>query len=353
MKTLVVRLEPSQGPCPEIERLARIVDEGGLVAIPTETVYGIAVSLRDQDAMRRLYRVKGRPADRPLTVHLGSADALHAHVPEPDTTTRKLVARYWPGPLTLVVPDRFGRPTGFRVPDLRVTQSFLSTCKTRIGCPSANPTGMPPPRSADEVLEHFDGLIDAVLDAGPARHGTSSTVVRVDDGKLEILREGVVPPEELAETAARVLLFVDGEDTYEAPLAAALARRDLARRLDCDVLDLAAHGYRVVSAGTGALRDRPATAEARAVADDLDLDLTSHRSTPLTPTLAAGADRLYLLDPSHRETILAFAPEAAPQTFPLHRAGTRTLTADGHGMEAAHRLARELTLCLEDRAQEL
>src|SRR5262245_64452410 len=97
VRTEVLRVDPQKGPWPELARIARLVDDGGLVAFPTETVYGIAVNLRDEAAMRRLYQVKGRASAKPLTVHLSSPDALEPSVRDLPRTARKLVARFWPG----------------------------------------------------------------------------------------------------------------------------------------------------------------------------------------------------------------------------------------------------------------
>jgi len=128
VRTEVVRLDPKTGPWPELARIARIVDDGGLVAFPTETVYGIAANLRDEAAVRRLYQAKGRADEKPLTVHLASAAAAAPLVKEISRPAQKLIARFWPGPLNVVIPDRHGRPTGFRVPDLR---SRRSSCVSR------------------------------------------------------------------------------------------------------------------------------------------------------------------------------------------------------------------------------
>ncbi len=153
MRTEVVRLDPREGPWPELARLARLVDDGGLVAIPTETVYGIAVNLRDEAAVRRLYQAKGRSETKPITVHLHAAEALSAIVRDVPRPAAKLAARFWPGPLTLVIRDRHGRPTGFRVPDLPVAREFLRLATARVGAPSANPSGEEPAVDAEKVLE--------------------------------------------------------------------------------------------------------------------------------------------------------------------------------------------------------
>jgi L-threonylcarbamoyladenylate synthase len=319
VRTEVVRLDPKAGPWPELARIARIVDDGGLVGFPTETVYGIAANLRDEDAVRRLYRAKGRADEKPLTVHLPSTAAVMQHVKEIPRPAQKLMARFWPGPLNVVIPDRHGRPTGFRAPDMPLAQEFLRLATCRVGATSANPSGGADAVTADEVMAHFDGLLDVVIDGGRCRHGKASTVVRVSGEGVEVLREGVVPAAEIREATARSLLFVCTGNRCRSPMAAAFAADLLARRAGVSVDDLLEAGYRVGSAGTGCLRGQPATAEAVAAARRYGCDLLSHRSRPLTPSLIEDADEIYVMTADHSASILAFASEAEGRVKRLGR----------------------------------
>ena len=186
-----------------IAKAARILERGGLVAVPTETVYGLAARADDAAAVARIYEAKGRPSFNPLIVHV--RDVAHARqLAEWNAVADGLAALHWPGPLTLVLPLRAGAglspqvtaglPTiALRVPAHTVMSELLSACAFPLAAPSANRSGFISPTSANHVLASLDGRIDAVLDAGPTERGVESTIVAVrGDGTLEELRPGPV-----------------------------------------------------------------------------------------------------------------------------------------------------------------
>lgn len=180
-----------------VEEAGRLLREGKLVAFPTETVYGLGVHLEDPDAVARLYRVKGRPAEKALTLAIAEhADLKRHHIPL-SPFARKLAERFWPGPLTLILRKEGTGKIGVRMPGHPVARSILQKAGVPIGLPSANPSGQTPPRSAEEVLAYFEGLIDLVLDGGRTPLGVSSTVVEVDDTSWTMVREGAIPEKEI------------------------------------------------------------------------------------------------------------------------------------------------------------
>ncbi len=349
MRTEVVRLDPRKGPWPELGHIARIVDDGGLVAFPTETVYGIAVNLRDEAAVRRLYQAKGRADEKPLTVHLPSPEAIGPLVRDVPRSAQKLISRFWPGPLTIVMPDRHGRPTGFRVPDLPVAQALLRLTTSRVGASSANPSGGEAAVTAEEVLAHFDQVLDLVIDGGRCRHANSSTVVRADDEGVAVLREGVVPAAEIREATARSLLFVCTGNRCRSPMAAAFAADLLARRAGVKPHELLEAGYRVGSAGTGCLRGTPPTAEAQAAALRYGCDISPQRSRPLTPTLIEESDEIYVMTAEHRVSILAFAADAADRVRLLDRSGKDIPDPYGQGQAQYERASALIHRAIEER----
>ncbi|MCG3135087.1 MAG: Threonylcarbamoyl-AMP synthase [Planctomycetes bacterium] len=353
MRTRVVRVDEKDTASPHLAEAGRIVREGGLVGFPTETVYGIALDLRDEEAVRRLYRVKGRPDHKPITVHLPDAEALRDHLREMPRAAWKLARTFWPGPLTLVLDDRHGRPTGFRVPDHAACRAFLRHAACVVGGTSANLSGDEPATDAKTVAETFDGLLDLVIDGGPCRHQVASTVVRVTDrvrsGAPEILREGAIPPEEIADAAAKSLLFVCSGNTCRSPLAAAFARDLLARRFQCGSEELASHGYRVASAGTSARRGETASAAAHAAARAWNCDLTAHRARNVTPSLVEDADDIFVMTAEQRASILAFTPEAATRVRLLDPAGKDIPDPHGEGDDAYRAAAERIHRVIEQR----
>jgi len=350
MRTRVVTVDPHEGPWPALDELAAILEDGGLVAIPTETVYGIAVNVRDEAAVRRLAQVRGRAADGAPTVHLADAEMLFRGLRQPPVAVRKLAARFWPGPLTIIVSDRHGRPTGYRVPDLAVTRALLARSDCRIGAVAAAVEGAAPAVTANDVLESFDGVIDAVLDGGECRHGARSSIARVfPSGDVELVREGVVPEAEMRDATARTVLFVCSANRCRSPLAAALATRLLARRTGVDEWDLLAAGFRVESAGTGCLHGAPATPEAEAVASARGLDLSTHRARPLTHTVLEQADDIFVMTRAQQASIAEFVPEARDRVHTLDRKGRDIPDPFGHGPEAYEKVAAVILAALQAR----
>ncbi len=201
-----------------IARAADLLRGGGLVALPTETIYGLAARADDDPAVARIYRAKGRPGFNPLIVHVASLASAEALAEFPDRA-RELAAAHWPGPLTLVLPRRrdatlaaavtAGLPTvALRCPAHPAMKAVLEQVGGPLAAPSANRSGFVSPTTADHVLATLDGRIDAVLDAGPCSAGIESTILAVrPDGRVELLRPGPIASEK------------DGADTsaIEAP----------------------------------------------------------------------------------------------------------------------------------------
>ena len=200
MKTLILK--------DNIREAAGILQGGGLVAVPTETVYGLAGNGLDENAVEKIYEVKGRPSVKPLSlmVHDESAmDALCLDVPE---QAKLLAGRFWPGPLTIVLKARDmipsvvlagGDTVGLRCPDHPMTLELLRCCGLPLAAPSANPSGAESPKTAQKVLEYFDGRIDAVIDGGPCGIGTESTILDMSARPFRILRQGALAAEAIAD----------------------------------------------------------------------------------------------------------------------------------------------------------
>jgi L-threonylcarbamoyladenylate synthase len=178
---------------------ARLLRAGGLVSFPTETVYGLGADATNPKAIDRLNRVKGRPPEKPYSLHLHAPEQMRAYVAKVPPQAKRLIERFWPGPLTIVLPSKDGSTVGFRLPDHPVARAFLASCGVPVAAPSANRSGSPPPIDAQEVLAALGGEVDCVLDAGPTRLGRESTVVEVAGGRVEIRREGAISQQAIAE----------------------------------------------------------------------------------------------------------------------------------------------------------
>ncbi|WP_079064557.1 L-threonylcarbamoyladenylate synthase [Streptomyces sp. NRRL F-4489] len=198
----------------DIEKAAGVLRAGGLVAFPTETVYGLGANAEDPAAVTRIFETKGRPPSHPLIVHLGSVEQLADWVEEVPETARLLAEHFWPGPLTLVL--RRGRrvpleATGgletvaVRVPDHPVALALLSAFGGGVTAPSANRFGSVSPTTADHVRAELGESVDFVLDGGPCAVGVESTIVDATGEELSVLRPGGVTREELEAVVGRPL----------------------------------------------------------------------------------------------------------------------------------------------------
>ncbi len=176
-----------------IREAAAIIKEGGIVAIPTETVYGLAAACDNPRSKERLDAVKQRPAEKPYTVHIAEARALEDFDCKITSFLYPLIDNFWPGPLTILVwSQRYGAPMGFRMPDDAIARSIISRCGGKILLPSANIHGRAPAVTGEEVVRAFDGIIDAVVDAGKTRYRVASTIVDATGEQAVIVREGAV-----------------------------------------------------------------------------------------------------------------------------------------------------------------
>jgi L-threonylcarbamoyladenylate synthase len=192
-----------------IARAADLLRGGGLVAVPTETVYGLAARADSEAAVAAIYRAKGRPEFNPLIVHVAALQMART-LAEFDERAERLAAELWPGPLTLVLPLRAGAPVvaavtaglptiALRMPAHPAMQALLEGLALPLAAPSANRSGAVSPTCAEHVLAGLDGRIEAVLDAGPAAQGLESTIVALrEGGGWQLLRPGPIPAEALA-----------------------------------------------------------------------------------------------------------------------------------------------------------
>ncbi|MEU8135570.1 L-threonylcarbamoyladenylate synthase [Streptodolium elevatio] len=190
----------------DIEKAADVLRAGGLVAFPTETVYGLGANAEDPAAVARIYQAKGRPPSHPLIVHLSDAEHLDGWAREVPETARLLAERFWPGPLTLVL--RRGRRVSLeatggldtvavRVPDHPVALALLSAFGGGVAAPSANRFGSVSPTTADDVRAELGNAVDVVLDGGPCTVGVESTIVDTTAEAAAVLRPGGVTREDL------------------------------------------------------------------------------------------------------------------------------------------------------------
>ncbi len=200
----------------EIEEAAALIRQGEPVGMPTETVYGLACDAGNPDAVRKVFAAKGRPADNPLIVHIADLADWAPLVKEIPPLAQKLAERFWPGPLTIILPRTERVPAvtaggldsvGVRFPAHPVAQAFIKACGVPIAAPSGNRSGSPSPTTSAHMMQDMDGRIPAIVEGGSCLCGVESTVIVLDDAEtVRVLRPGFVTPEQLQTVAKRVIV---------------------------------------------------------------------------------------------------------------------------------------------------
>ncbi len=303
--TKVMAVDPLR-PDPALLRQAvKVLRDGGLIVIPTETVYGLAADPRVAGAEDRIYAAKERDRGKPIPFLAYSPDAVETHggILSPDA--RRLARRYWPGPLTLVL--RCGdRTEGFRVPDHAVTRAMLKASGGILRVTSANLSGEPAARDARAALAALGGRVAMVLDAGPADLGRESTVVDATGSELRVLREGAIPRGQVL--GPPMVLLVCTGNVCRSPMAEYLLRRWLGPDSRWDVR----------SAGVSTFDGLPASDEAVEALREKGLDGQTHRSRYLNQELVDAADLIVVMTRSHRRMILDRFPRARERVVLLN-----------------------------------
>lgn len=221
MNTEYLRITDELADADAIRRAGAVIQEGGLVAFPTETVYGLGADAFNADAARRIYAAKGRPSDNPLIVHIAdmaSLDEIACYIPD---QARELARRFWPGPLTMIfhkceaLPKETtgGRDTvAVRFPSNTCAQALIKAAGGFVAAPSANVSGRPSPTNGTDVMEDLDGRVDIVIDDGDTVVGLESTIIDMTCEPPEILRPGAVTADQIREIIPAVALHAAGAD---------------------------------------------------------------------------------------------------------------------------------------------
>jgi protein-tyrosine-phosphatase/tRNA A37 threonylcarbamoyladenosine synthetase subunit TsaC/SUA5/YrdC len=333
-----------------IQRAARTLSAGGLVAFPTETAYALAASGLCPEAVAQLDSWPAAEGRGSLQVAVRDAAAALDWVPSMSSLGRRLARRCWPGPVELVWGEearqglvrRLPAPVraqvcaagnlGLRIPGhraiLQLLQSFAGPVVLRtIPAPESGPeSGETSPEAVtpEQVVQALGEREALVLADGPSRYGRPATAVRVTGNTWELLREGIVTRETLGRLSGCMILFICTGNTCRSPMAEALCKKLLADRLSCSPEELPERGFVVQSAGLSAMMGSGAAEEALATAQEFGADLSDHSSQPVSADLVAQADHLIAMTQTHLQLLTRHFP----------RLGTRPrlLSPEGHDL---------------------
>ncbi len=320
-----------------IREASAVLDRGGLIVLPTETVYGVAARADRLEGIKRLYLAKQRPESEPFTLHIGRRSDAERYVPDLSTLARRFIKKGWPGPLTLLIsatdPPTAGAGSavdpatkrviyrnhtiGLRCPDHPVASQLLQEVDGPVVAASANRAGRAPPVTLQAAVAELNGHLDLALDGGPTRYNRPSTIVRIDNDRYDIVREGVFDRRMIDDLARINLLFVCTGNTCRSPMARGIAERLVAERMGCAPGDLAQHNIEICSAGTSAARGVSASSHAVEVLAERSIDISSHTTQPLTAELVNRADYIFTMTEVHRNIVNDLAPSANDRTVTL------------------------------------
>lgn len=353
-----------------MDRAAAALRDGELVVLPTETVYGVFADAGSRDALERLRSATRPDRARAFAWHAPDGEAVRSRIDLPTEVARRLAERFMPGPVGFEIEQPPARLSALR-DELGVDQGVIDDgerLRVRVPAHAAcarvlAQAGVPAVaaglgaavwaepgagRSVGTIPErHGAPLPSIVLDDGPTEFGRASTRVRLRlDGGFEVAPEGAIDEARVLAALERLVLFVCTGNTCRSPMAAAIAGEMLGARPFRGVTTRAA------SAGVAAGRGIPASDEAVRVLGDEGIDLSGHRSRPLTAELVREAEIVYTMTPSHAEAVMTLAPDAASKVFPLDPRGVIEDPV-GQGEEVYRRTAARLRELIRQRLEEL
>jgi len=312
MNTKIIKVDPLclNADYLKLKEAAEILAKGGLVIMPTETVYGIAANMLNKNTIDRLYEIKQRPKDKPFSLHIDDKIMIEEFAKDIPVCAYKLIDKFWPGPLTVILKSRSQGTVGLRMPDDKIALKVISQARVPVVCPSANISGKSAPVNFEEAIKDLNGKVECALDCGRTKLGQESSVVDVTVEPLRILREGAIKKEDIELLAKKkIVLFVCTGNSCRSVMAKGLLEKKLKEKGRSDV--------EVLSAGVMMLGGLGASDETKELLQQEGIDVSSHSSQRVTRAMIKKSDIILVMEKLHEEKTLELVPEVKNRLFLL------------------------------------
>ncbi|MEW6686558.1 MAG: L-threonylcarbamoyladenylate synthase [Candidatus Edwardsbacteria bacterium] len=328
IKTEVIRIDNEKIEAEIIAHTAKVLKSGGIVVIPTDTVYGLACDAYNQKTIKRIFKIKKRAPQKSLILFC-KREEISSLTSEIPLSAQKLMERFFPGPLTIILKASPVLPrwlvskngtVGIRLPQQSFVLTLLEKFHSPLATTSANLSGRGEPKSIEEVITNFWGKVELILDAGSSQKTSPSTVIDLTREPAVILRKGEISKNLLEETIGEkikleriTVLFICTGNTCRSPLAQGYFQKIIPLKMKNRLI--------VISAGTAAVDGLPAAEYTQQVGLEQGFDLSRHRTRLLTDSLIKETDLIFAMESKHIEEILSIVPEASEKTFLLKQGG--------------------------------